>query len=167
VVQVENPPKTQEVNQEEIIWDTKKEYVPVVVDNHGNDIELWFIERVRREIANREVNAILRHNWPDTLWVRGGSTDSMVVKEGSLVIMEYFYSEAQSELYCGVVANGERGKVREVELENIKVVECPSVRELSDIIAELKNRNYYYDYMFYPFMPYVLALLRKLYNVQL
>jgi len=164
---VESPPKTQGLNQEEIIWETKKEYVPVVVDNHGNDIELWFIERVKREIVNREVNAILRHNWLDALWVRGGSTGSMVVREGSLVIMVYYFSEAQSELHCGVVVNGERGKVREVELENVKVVECPDVKELSDTIAELKNKGYWYDYVFYPFMAWVIALLRKLYNIEI
>jgi len=153
--------------QDGIIWETKKEYVPVVVDNHGNDIELWFIERVKREVVNREINAILRHNWPDTLWVRGGSTNSMVVREGSLVLMVYYYSTAQTELYCGVVVNGERGKVREVELENIKVVECPSAKELSDTIAELKNKNYWYDYVFYPFMHWIIALLRKLYNIEI
>ena len=163
MVQVESQLPT----QDGIIWETKKEYVPVVVDNHGNDIELWFIERVKREIVNREIKVILRHNWPDTLWVRGGSTNSMVVREGSLVLMVYYYSTAQTELYCGVVVNGERGKVREVELENIKVVECPSAKELSDTIAELKNKNYWYDYVFYPFMHWIIALLRKLYNIEI
>jgi len=157
---------SQPPTQEEIIWSAKGEYVPVVVDNHGNDIELWFIERVRREVVNREVNAILRHNWPDTLWVRGGSTNSMVVREGSLVLMVYYFSTAQVELHCGIVVSGEKSKVREVELENIRVIECPDVKEFSDTIAELRNKGYWYDYVFYPYMPWVIALLRKLYNIQ-
>jgi len=80
---VENPPKTQGVNQEEIIWETGKEYVPVVISNSGNDAEVFFVDVIKRENVNREIKSILRHNWPYGLWVKHGKRVNKVhVSEG-------------------------------------------------------------------------------------
>ena len=151
--------------QEKVIWEASGQYVSVAVDNHGSDVEVFFIEKVWREDISREIRAVLHHNWPYGMWVKGGSTDSMVVREGSLVIMVYYLSTAQTELYCGITVKGEVSRVREVELSNVRVVECPSAKELGDVSAEMRNRGYWYDAWFFPYMPHVIALIKRLYGI--
>jgi len=164
---VENPPKTQGVNQEEIIWETGKEYVPVVISNSGNDAEVFFVDVIKRENVNREIKSILRHNWPYGLWVKGGSDDFITVKENAIVLIVYYFSTAQTELYCGVVSKNEKGKVRGVELSNVRIIECPDAKELSDAITELENKGYWHDPWFYPYTPWIIALAKRLYGIQI
>ena len=153
------------------IWKSDKEYIPVFINNHGNDANMWVIDEIvkltYRHQGNGEMGTVLKTNWWSGKWINKGSNIALSLRSDAIILIQYFYSEAQSELYCGVVVNGERGKVRDMELENIRIIECPDVKEVSDAINELESKNYYYDKWFYPYTPWVVALAKKLYGIQL
>jgi len=158
------------INEYVDIWKANNEYIPVAIKSHGNDADIWIIELIEKftyKYQGVERGATLLTGFWRRVYVNKGSNIALSLRSDAIILIQYFYSEAQSELYCGVVVNGERGKVRDMELENIRIIECPDVKEVSDAINELESKNYYYDKWFYPYTPWIIALAKRLYGIQI
>jgi len=158
------------INEYVNIWKAGNEYIPVVIKSHGNDADIWIIEIIEKftyKYQGVERGATLLTGFWRRVYVTKSNGAKLSLRSGAIILIQYFYSETQSELYCGVVVNGERGRVRDIELRNIRVIECPDVREVSDALNELQSKNYYYDKWIYPYTPWIIALAKRLYGIQL
>jgi hypothetical protein len=167
VVHVENPPI---INEYVDMWQAGKEYITVVINNHGNDADIWIIEQIVKftyRYQGVEKGAVLQTGFWRRAYITRNSNVKLSLRSGAILLIQYFYSEAQSEGYCGIVANGEKSRIRDMELSNVRIVKCPDAKEISDALNELENKNYYYDKWIYPYTPWIIALAKRLYGIQI
>ena len=158
------------INEYVDMWKAGGEIIPVVISNRGNDADIRIIEQIAKftyKYQGVERGAVLLTGFWRGAYITGNSNVKLPLRSGAILLIQYFYSEAQSEMYCGIVVSGEKSRVRGMVLRNVRVIECPSAEEVSDVLNELQSRNYYYDRWIYPYVPHVIALAKRLYNIQI
>jgi len=95
----------------------------------------------------------------------GSNDDYAIVREGSIVVIAHEVY-GMTKFNCGVAKEGESMVVSSVTLKNVKAIECPSLEEIASMNALLMNKGYLLDQYTPQYIIHVLAILKKLYNVE-
>jgi hypothetical protein len=178
VVQVANTqiPNTQTPNPspvtgqtQEVIWSVDGRYIPVTWHiRHSmlfeESVNMVIYSNVKRFKESGGFSLVVS----DPVRVRlynGSNDDYAIVREGSIVVTAHEVY-GMIEFHCGVAKEGESMVVSSVTLKNVKAVECPTIEEVASMNAMLINKGYLLDQYTPQYIIHVLAILKKLYNVE-